>query len=146
MFFDLEPLIVDLMVRYTLPLSLSLPQGSRRSRHLRRATYPPPRLSSPPPSTTTPARPKLDPLPPPLSGCNCSVCNAKQSLGALTLGQALKRQETMSQHTRCVSLTYLTLFGLVVMAASVLSAEVANRSCLETGSLSRESDQVTNCM
>ena len=89
------------MVLHTY-FSLSVPQGSRKSRHLRRATYPPPRLSPPPPSTTTPAGPKLDPLPPPLSGCNCSVCNAKQSLGALTLGKALKRQQTMNQHTRCV--------------------------------------------
>jgi len=82
----------------------SMPQGSKKSRHLRRATYPPPRPLSPPVSSAFAPQsgPKSDPLPPPLSGCSCSVCNAKQSLGALTLGKALKQQQTTNQHTRYV--------------------------------------------
>ena len=36
---------------------------------------------------TSPQRKAIqETLPPPLSGCNCSMCNAVQSLGAMTFG------------------------------------------------------------
>ena len=48
-------------------------------RHQRNMTYP---MGG----QTSPQKAIQDTLPPPLSGCNCSMCNTVQSLGAMTFG------------------------------------------------------------
>jgi hypothetical protein len=60
----------------------------RQQLHSRHSTYPPVPLPSQPSTVPLPPSTRLhtDPLPPPLLGCRCSVCNAQQSLGAVTLG------------------------------------------------------------
>ncbi|CAI8042107.1 CAP-Gly domain-containing linker protein 2 [Geodia barretti] len=67
----------------------------RQQLHSRHSTYPPVPLPSQPYTVPLPpsTRPHTDPLPPPLLGCRCSVCNAQQSLGAVTLGS---RQQLLS--------------------------------------------------
>lgn len=71
-----------------------------KSKHNRRSTYP----STLPPeaivSTSYGKRKKLDPLPPTLIDCTCSVCNSKQSFGALTLGKGEGCSHTINQMTR----------------------------------------------
>ena len=70
------------------PYSMSYRHSVKKGLHSRRSTYPQP---------LTRQGPKAEPLPPPLSGCDCSVCHARQSLGALTLG---REQQVPGQQTK----------------------------------------------
>ena len=71
------------------------------SKHSRRATYPSNIAAEiAVGSTSYGKRKKLEPLPPTLLDCTCSVCNSKQSFGALTLGKGGSCPCTMSEMTR----------------------------------------------
>lgn len=52
-------------------------------KHQRHKTFPLPSV----PATS----PKKETLPPVLTGCQCSVCNSQQSLGAVTLSKTAKK-------------------------------------------------------
>ena len=71
------------------------------TKHSRRATYPRNAIDGETVgSTSYGKRKKLEPLPPTLLDCTCSVCNSKQSFGALTLGKGGSCPCTMSEMTR----------------------------------------------
>ena len=70
-------------------------------KHSRHATYPSNMAAEMAVgSTSYGKRKKLEPLPPTLLDCTCSVCNSKQSFGALTLGKGGSCPCTMSEMTR----------------------------------------------
>lgn len=71
-----------------------------QKQHKRTRTFP---LSQP--STS----PKKQPLPPVLKGCQCSVCNSQQSLGAFTLGKG-PVQLTKYCHNSVLSLIFRKYF------------------------------------
>lgn len=73
-----------------------------KPRHSRRSTYPSNIPSEMVDSTSYGKRKKLEPLPPSLIDCSCSVCNSKQSFGALTLGKGSGCPHTLSQLTRYI--------------------------------------------
>lgn len=89
----------------------------RQKLHSRHSTYPPPPSLSSAPLPPL-ARTSTDPLPPPLLGCRCSVCNAQQSLGAFTMGSRL------SQLQRQLPTAHLTKSAVLVHSTTVAGASV----------------------